>query len=149
MTADSYILVNSVRKKIKTSYITRLCYFQPLWGSRDRAMREVMYCHSLNKISSIREQDFTLWCLLFTRVETKERIPKQAILLNHCVRLGKQTTELVFIVSSFQHEQIVLRKYILSEILFHKHKRFKVTFIGNLKKSKVKIYSKYGENFSS
>ena len=101
MTADGSILINSVRKKIKTSYLPRLCYFQPLWGSTDRAVREVMHCHRLNKISSIREQDFTLWCLLLTRAEAKERIPKQAILLNYCVRLGEQMTVLVSRVSSF------------------------------------------------
>lgn len=85
----------------KTSYVPRLCYSQPLWGSTDRAMREVMHCHSLNKISSIRQQDFTLWCLLSTRVETKERIPKQAILLNYCVRSGEQMTVLVFLHKHF------------------------------------------------
>lgn len=60
------IVVNSdskKKKKWRTFYVPRLCYSQPLWGSTDRAMRGVMHCHSLNKISSIRQQDFTLWCL--------------------------------------------------------------------------------------
>lgn len=72
------IFINCVKKKFKT-YVPRLCYSRPLWGSTEKLMRGVMQCHSLNKISSIRQQDLALWCLLPTSMETKERIPKQAI----------------------------------------------------------------------
>jgi hypothetical protein len=65
----------------------------------------------------------------------KERIPPKAILLKYLVRPRKQMTVFVSLVSIFQHEYIIPRKYILCEILFHAHKGLKLIAHKSLKKN--------------